>query len=177
MLSKDADFPEFARDQIWDALTINHYRNSMQNHVFTPAGIASAGFTPVSGGALAYNFPHKGWNSGDLATMAGGAGWRLSCDELLDVMSHVRRKGTIVTAQKAQTILDSRFGIDQVLDTPAGKTYNKNGGWGGSAGTEQCVAFFLPAGMEAVAFVNSPIGTGFSLRGLVQDAYVGRLST
>ena len=34
--------------------------------------------------------------------------------ELLSVMNHVRRKGTIVDASKAQYILDNSFGIDQV---------------------------------------------------------------
>jgi len=181
LIHRKAEFPEFARDQIWDALTINHYRDYMQDHVFTPAGVKNAGFAPAAGGALAYRHPHAGrdgWNSGELQTVSGGAGWRLSCQEVLDVMNHVRRKNTIVSKAKAQTILDSRFGIDQIQNTPAGKTYNKNGAWGTGAGErEQCVAFFLPAGMEAVVFVNSPIGTGdFSLRGLVQDAYVGCLS-
>lgn len=181
LMSKDADFPALFKDQIWDALTINHYRNYMRAHVFTPAGVSNPGFAPGVGGALAYRHPHGnlgGWNSGDLAAVSGGAGWRLSCKEVLNVMDHVRRKGTIVTPQKAQKILDSRFGIDQILDTPAGKTYNKNGAWGTATGTEQCVAYFLPAGMEAAVFVNSPIGTGtgFSLRGLVHDAYVASLS-
>jgi CubicO group peptidase (beta-lactamase class C family) len=180
MISKSADFA-ISKDQIWDALTIQHYKNYMQQHVFTPAGVSNAGFAPAAGGALAYPQPHngkKGMNSGDLATMAGGAGWRLSVKELLSVMSHFRRKDTIVTKAKAQTILDSGFGIDQILDTPAGKTYNKNGAWGNASGREQAVAYFLPAGMEAVLFVNSRIGPGdgASLRGLVQDAYVGCLT-
>jgi CubicO group peptidase (beta-lactamase class C family) len=168
-------------DLIWDALTIGHYRDYMQDKVFTPAGVSAAGFVPPSGGTFAYQAPPSnanGWNSGDLASVSGGAGWRLSCKELLDVMHHVRRKNTIVSKEKAQEILDSGFGIDQIIDTPAGKTYNKNGAWGtGDNKTEQCVAYFLPADMEAVLFVNSPIGAqGASLRGLVQDAYVACLS-
>jgi hypothetical protein len=100
------------------------------------------------------------WNSGDLRTVAGGAGWRLSIEELLNVMNHARRKGTIVTAQKLQYILDNAFGIDQIIPTSAGKLYNKNGAWGtGDGRTEQCVAYFLPQGMELAVLVNSPIGT------------------
>lgn len=72
----------------------------------------------------------------------------------------------------------STFGIDQIIPTAAGKLYNKNGAWGtGDGRTEQCVAYFLPQGMELAALVDSPIGTtNFSLRGIVKDAYVNSLS-
>jgi len=187
-ISNATEFP-LLNDQFWDAVTLHHYRNYMQAKVFTPAGVNNAGFAPNPGGknALAYKFPHNnigGWNSGDLSTVAGGAGWRLSIKELLSVMHHVRRTNTIIPAQKAQYMLDNRFGIDQAIDTPAGKIYNKNGGWGGycdsngkNCKTEQCVAYFLPNGMELAVFVNSPIGSeGFSLRNLVRDAFVDSLS-
>jgi hypothetical protein len=156
----------------------------MQANVFNPAGVANVQFAPILGGqnALAYRFPHAnvpGWNSGNLAAVAGGAGWRLSTKELLNVMNHMRRKNTIIPAAKAQLLLDSRFGIDQVIDTPAGKLYNKNGAWGtGDKKTEQCVAYFFPHGMEVVVFVNSPISAQdppFSLRGLVKDAFINNL--
>jgi CubicO group peptidase (beta-lactamase class C family) len=180
MISKDATYG-FMQDVVWDAVTLGHYKNYMQSHVFSPAGVSNVGWAPAASGVLAYRQPNAGlhgWNSGDLQSVAGGAGWRMSVKELLSVMNHVRRQSTIVTPQKAQTILDSRFGIDQIISTLAGKTYNKNGAWGaGSGETEQCAAFYLPEGLEAVLFVNSPIGTqGYSLRGLVQDAYAGSLS-
>jgi CubicO group peptidase (beta-lactamase class C family) len=182
MISMDADFPAFAKDQVWDALTISHYKNYMQSYVFSPAGVADVSFAPAPGSALAYRQPHDnlhGWNSGDLATMAGGAGWRLSVTETLEIMSHVRRKNTIVTPAKAQTILDSGFGIDQIQNTPAGKTYNKNGAWATDDGeTEQCVIYFLPEDVEVAALVNSKVGAqGYSLRGIVHDCYVGTLAS
>jgi len=97
-------------------------------------------------------------------------------------MNHMRRKGTIVSPPRAQTMLDSYFGIDEIKDTPAGKTYNKNGAWRLTDDDdvvleqEQCVAYFLPENLEAVLFINSKIGAqNYSLRGLVQDAYVGSL--
>jgi CubicO group peptidase (beta-lactamase class C family) len=170
-------------DQAWDAVTLYHYKNFMQAKIFSPAGVYNASFAPLPGvkSALAYPFPAgttQGWNSGDLATVAGGAGWRLSSKELLSVMSTVRRKNTVVNAQKAQYILDNYFGIDLAIDTPAGKIYNKNGAWGtGDGRTEQCVAYFLPNQMELVLFVNSPIGKeNFSLRGIVKDAYISSLT-
>jgi CubicO group peptidase (beta-lactamase class C family) len=169
-------------NQVWDAVTLYHYKSYMQSKIFTPAGVSNVDFAPIPGGknALAYKFHdmQKGWNSGNLASVAGGAGWRLSTRELLNVMDAVRRKNTIISSQKAQYMLDNYFGIDQAIDTPAGKIYNKNGAWGtGDGKTEQCVAYFLPNGMEVTVFVNSPIGaSGFSLRGLVKDAFVNSLS-
>jgi CubicO group peptidase (beta-lactamase class C family) len=175
--------PSVLNDQFWDLTTINFYKAYMQAKVFTPAGVPSADFVPLpsTANALGYPFPYgnkNGWNSGDLRTVSGGAGWRLSIKELLSVMNHVRRKATIVSAQKAQYMLDNAFGIDQIIPTAAGKLYNKNGAWGtGDGRTEQCVAYFLPQGMELVVLVNSPIGTtNFSLRGIVKDAYVNSLS-
>ncbi|NUO03775.1 MAG: hypothetical protein HUU01_24440 [Saprospiraceae bacterium] len=92
-------------------------------------------------------------------------------------MDHVRRKNTILTVAKAQLLLDSGLGIDRIINTPAGKMYDKNGSWGDGAGnTEQCVATFLPGGYEIVVFVNSPIGVGgASLRNMVKDIYLANL--
>jgi hypothetical protein len=96
--------------------------------------------------------------------------------ELLDVMNHVRRKNTIIPAGVAQTMLDDRFGIDQIISTSQGNLYNKNGAWGNNGRWEQSVAFFWPDGMEMAAFVNSPIGmSGASLRNLVSDTYKSSL--
>lgn len=179
-INKNTDFGVL-NDQIWDMVTISSYRNYVQTKVFNPAGVANAGFAPAAGGALAYRFPHNnqaGWDSGDLSTMSGGAGWRLSVTEVLKVMDHARRKNTILPANRTQFLLDNRLGIDQIINTPAGKLYNKNGAWrdGDCANNprqEQCVAVFLPNGYEIVVFVNSRIGAGCeSLRGLVTETYL-----
>jgi Beta-lactamase len=185
-MPKDASFvpnnPSL-NDKVWDAVSLHHYTNYMQDNVFTPAGVSNAGYEPIPGKntALAYPFPHKskkGWDSGDLASMAGGAAWRLSIKEVLDVLHHARRKNTILPSGKFQYLLDNYFGIDQQINTPAGKLYNKNGGWTREGvGKEQCVVYLLPDNRELAVFVNSPIGTeDYSLRGLVKDAYVGCLS-
>lgn len=180
-ISKDTNYGALFNDQLWDMVTIQAYRNYVQAKVFTPAGVNNAGFDAAAGGALAYRFPHNnqaGWNSGDLATMSGGAGWRLSVNEVLRVMDHARRKNTIVNATRMQAILDGALGIDQIIDTPLGKLYNKNGAWRDGAcennpRMEQCVAFFLPNGFELVVFVNSRIGAGCtSLRNLVTETYL-----
>lgn len=183
-VSKGAEFSPIPamNDQAWDAVTLYHYRDYMQTNVFTPAGVNKIGFEPIASGknALAYKFPHnneKGWNSGNLASVAGGAGWRLSTKELLNVMNHARRKNTIISASQAQYMLDNSFGIDQMINTPAGKLYNKNGSWGNNSRTEQCVAYFWPQEMELVVFVNSPIAdSNFSLRNIVSKAFINSLS-
>lgn len=182
-ISKNTKFSNLGslNDKVWDAVTLYHYRSFMQSKVFTPAGVKNVGFSPIPAtrNALAYRFPHgnqKGWNSGNLASVAGGAGWRVSIHELLNIMHHVRRRNTIISPTKAQFMLDSFFGIDQRISTPAGKIYNKNGSWRSNGRTEQSVLYFFPQGLEAAVFVNSPIGpTNFSLRGIVKDAYVNAL--
>lgn len=173
---------ENINDQIWDGLTIGFYRDYLQAHVFGPAGVQSAGFLPLpaaADGAVAYKFPalnSHGWNSGDTSTVAGGAGWRLTLSDLMKVVNHFRRKGTIVPNDTAQLILDSKLGIDQNIETPLGRIYNKNGGWHNNGRTEQSVVYFMPNGIEVGVFVNSPLGPqGFSLRNAVKDSYLGAI--
>lgn len=169
-------------DGMWDGLSISWFKSFMQNYIFTPSGVANADFVPSVNikNAFAYRFPHNnqdGWNSGNLASVSGGAGWRLSVVEVLKVMDHARRKGDILPASDVQYGLDNYFGIDQVISTPAGNLYNKNGSWGDGVGnTEQSVAYFFPNNMELVVFINSPIGKAkSSLRGLVKDVFLASL--
>jgi hypothetical protein len=129
--------------------------------------------------ALAYAFPPgAGWNSGDLTTESGGAGWHMSVDDLLDVMGCFRRQGTIMSSAAAQSMLDSSFGIDLIQSTSLGTLYNKNGLWeSGASQTEQSLAYFLPSDMELVAFANSPIGsTGQFFRDVVTQIYIDNIA-
>ncbi|HEU0317903.1 MAG TPA: serine hydrolase domain-containing protein [Solirubrobacteraceae bacterium] len=151
-----------SNDLIWDAVTINAYVQYVTQHVFQPAGISGSSLTHPANDALAYTFPvgSHGWNSGDLSSMSGGAGWHMSVDDLLSIMGTFRRSGTIMTVGQAQTMLDDGFGIDLELGTPIGKLYNKNGLWQDGAGqTEQSLAYFLPKNMELVLLTNSPVGS------------------
>jgi CubicO group peptidase (beta-lactamase class C family) len=179
-LAKDAPLPPNLVDQAWDYLTINAYAQYVQQKVFAPAGVAGATLTHPTGDALAYSFPVSGpgWNSGDLSTMAGGAGWHLSVNQLLAVMGTFRRAGTIMSAAKAQAMLDNGFGVDVVgMNTPAGKLYNKNGAWGSADGRqEQSLAYFLPEGMELAVFANSPVGSPTQFfRGVVTQVYLDHI--
>ena len=153
--------PGIGEDLVWDFVTINAYRQYVTDNVFTPAGVTHATLDHPAGDALAYNFPvvGPGWNSGDLSTMSGAAGWHMSANDLLDVLGTFRRKGTIMTPEKAQEMLDNGFGVDTVgLKTPAGKLYAKNGLWHNGIQAERSWVYFLPENMEMVLLVNSTIG-------------------
>lgn len=177
-ISKGATFPANVQDAFWDFFTILGYDAYLQQYVFTPSEVAHAtlGQTPKT--ALAYQFPAAGgWDSGDLASVSGGAGWHVSVDELLDVMGTFRRKSVIMPHANAQNMLDSFFGIDEIADTAAGRLYNKNGAWGDGAGhEEQSLAYFLPEDMELVVLTNSPVGSPAKFfRGVVDSIYLANL--
>jgi len=174
-INKNAVFPAFINDQLWDAITINAYVQYVNQKVFAPAGVSGPSLDKPDAPARAYMFPAgNGWNSGNLASMAGGAAWHMSINEILAVMHIFRRANAIVSPSKAQEALDAGFGVDRIIATPAGKLYDKNGRWrDGNQRTEQSVAAFMPEGMDIVVFVNSPIGpNAASLRNLVRDAYL-----
>lgn len=164
-------------DASWDILTTGAYQKYVQDKVFTPSGVSNAGFVPVGKSALAYRFPAADdWNSGDLSSMAGGAAWRISVNELLNVMHGFRRKGTIMSSTKAQGLLDGNLGVDWGAETPAGKMYTKNGRWRNNLRTEQSVAYFFPQNIEMVLFVNSPVGSADDfLSDIVKVTYLNNL--
>jgi len=171
-------FPDF-NDVLWDAITINAYRTYVENQIFAAACVSGPGFSHPSDDALAYDFPVTmgGWNSGDLSSMSGGAGWHMSVNDLMAVMNDFRRVGNIVSVAKAQQMLDRSFGIDLVQVTPAGTLYNKNGLWqNGSGQTEQSLAYFLPHDLELVVLTNSRVGSPpVFFRDLVTNLYVDNL--
>lgn len=179
------DFPfaeEALNDAVWDKKTQQAFVNYAQSKVFTPSGVANVSPAPATVGAYGYSGKSdtKGWNSGDVSGQLGGAGFRLSVNDLLNVMGTYRRKGTIVPATKAKAALEAGLGIDQSVNTPAGKLYNKNGRWqtgsGASADTEQSVVYFMPEDIELAVLVNSWIGPEqASLRGTVTNAYLASL--
>lgn len=168
-----------SNDVVWDAVTINAYVQYVQQHVFQPAGVSGPSLDHPAADALAYTFPvaGAGWNSGDLTSVCGGAGWHMSVDDLLAVMGTFRRGGTIMTTGQAQTMLDDGFGIDLLLSTPLGELYNKNGLWEDGAGhVEQSLAYFLPGNMELVVLTNSPIGsTAKFFRDVVTSIYLANI--
>lgn len=169
----------FLNDLVWDAVTIGAYKQYVEEHVFAPAGVSGPTFDHPGDDALAYSFPVQaaGWNSGDLRSMSGGAGWHMSPNDMLNVMGTFRRKGTIMSVGAAQAMLDAGFGIDLAMPTPIGTLYNKNGLWGNAGSQiEQSLAYFLPRDMELVVLANSPLGSPAEyFRDAVTNIYVDNI--
>ena len=172
------------KDAVWDQLSSMAFERYVANKVFAPSGVSGVASTPTPGSAFAYSTrpDTAGWDSGELQTQLGGAGFRVSVNDMLDVMGTFRRKGTIVPAAKAQQAMDASLGIDSITDSPAGKMYLKNGWWGGggkdgqSWHVEQAVAAFLPDDMEAVVLCNSNIGPqGASLTQTFRNAVLNNI--
>jgi CubicO group peptidase (beta-lactamase class C family) len=166
------------QDQLWDLATIQGYESYVRQRVYAPAGVTAATHDHPAGTALAYTFPPvgAGWDSGDLATMAGGAGWHLTMDELLDTMHHFRRRGTIVTPTRAKEMLDQGLGVDVVSETALGTLYNKNGRWTNNGRTEQSLAYYLPNDMELAVYANSQIDVDAKFfRDVVTQAYLDHI--
>lgn len=168
-------------DQIWNTTTINAYDHYVKDEIFAPAGVTAASLLRPENSALAYDFPvGDGWNSGDLQSMAGAAGWHMSPIDLLRVMAAFRRGGDIVSQALAERMLEDGFGIDGVLRSRAGNVYVKTGLWRDRHGrTEQVIVYFLPGEQELVIYVNSPIGPVGLSRGslihLVKDLYLANI--
>ncbi|HYB31729.1 MAG TPA: serine hydrolase domain-containing protein [Solirubrobacteraceae bacterium] len=166
-------------DLVWDFITLSVYQLYVADEVFAPSGVHGPTLTHEPADALAYSFPVSvpGWNSGNLTTMAGGAGWHMAVDEVLAVMGTFRRSGTIMSTAQAQSMLDAGFGVDWTASTPMGTYYAKNGMWDDSAGQmEQAVLFYLPDEMELVLLVNSPVGPrGEFLYSLVANAFTSNI--
>ncbi len=168
-------------DLLWDMVSVGWFKSFMQDKIFTPSGVPNVGFDPSAGykSANAYMFPfptmsQSGWNSGNLYSVAGGAGFRLSVAELLKVVDHARRKGDILPTAEVQDALDKSFGINGSFDTPAGKAYYRKGRWtAGDGRTEQSVLVILPDNIEVVVFVNSYIGKAqSSIYSYVKNIYL-----
>jgi hypothetical protein len=172
-------FPPPFEDQFWDFATVSAYSAYVAQFLFQPAGASGPTLTHPDPDALAYAFPPgTGWNSGDLTTESGGAGWHMSVNDLLEVMGCFRRQGTIMSPSAAQSMLDASFGIDLIQSTSLGTLYNKNGLWrSGANQTEQSLAYFLPRDMELVVLANSPIGsTGLFFRDVVTQIYLDNIA-
>ncbi len=177
-VSPDTNFTP-NNDKTWDYVTIQSCVQYVHDHVFKPAGVSGPSLDHPAPDALAYGFPvsGNGWNSGDLSSVMGGAGWHMSVDDLLNIMGTFRRKGTIMSLPQAQTMLDNGFGIDVHISTPLGSLYNKNGEWGNSSGqVEQSLAYFLPQNMELVVLANSPVGSPEKFfRDVVTNIYLAKI--
>jgi CubicO group peptidase (beta-lactamase class C family) len=195
-INKSVNFNPLFNDLLWDAITIIAYTELVKGRIFDPAGVSGGTLDHPGTAGLAYNGPGdaaKGWNSGNLESVSGAAGWHLSVDQVLNAMGAFRRGGSIVASQAAQGMLDNGFGVDPFINpqpgvpippglvTTAGEIYCKNGRWyDGNGREEQSLAYFLPEDMELVILANSPVvvpgGSEQFFRDLVTQVYLNNLT-
>jgi Beta-lactamase len=167
-------------DAARDLLSIHSYHAYARKRVLISR--ETDRFLHVAGDALAYAYPKppdNSWDSGDLSTWVGAAGWHFSTTDVLKFMGDFRRAGTIVKPRLAQKMLDDSFGIDWITDPGGGNIYGKNGYFYDGIRVEQATVFFLPRQTEFVVLVNSsllknpPADTW--LMGFVETIYAAHL--
>jgi CubicO group peptidase (beta-lactamase class C family) len=169
-----------ATDAARDLLSIRSYQAYVGKRVLISRETDS--LIHVAGDALAYAYPkppNNGWNSGDVSTNVGAAGWHFSTTDILRFMRDFRRAGTILKPRLAQKMLDDSFGIDMITDPGGGTIYGKNGYWYDGIRVEQATVFFLPHQTEFAVLVNSslekhPLNDAW-LMGFVESIYAAHL--
>jgi hypothetical protein len=67
------------------------------------------------------------------------------------------RSGKIISATRAQYMLDNDLGHNGAEPTPAGKIYVRLGGWSINDGEEQIAVYCLANNVNIAVFVNSPV--------------------
>jgi CubicO group peptidase (beta-lactamase class C family) len=169
-----------ATDPARDLLSIHSYHAYVRRRVLI--GHETDRFFHAAGDALAYAFPKppdNGWDSGDLSTTVGAAGWHFSTRDVLRFMGDFRRAGTIVKPRLAQKMLTDSFGIDMITNPGGGTIYGKNGYWYNGIQVEQATVFFLPHQTEFVVLVNSSLlknpPNDTWLMGFVESIYAANL--
>jgi len=179
-IDTDATFGTFT-DVIWNWISIVAYANYINDNIFAPANVGGPVLVNTSDGARAYawNDTGQGWDSGVLTNEAGGAGWHMSADEILDVVGEFRRGGGIVSSQRAMEILNASYGLNSPpggFPAPTGTFFYKMGRWWNGPPdlqAEQSVVMVLPEDMELVVLVNSPLGPNdVLLQDLVGTVYL-----
>jgi Beta-lactamase len=166
-------------DVAWDLITTTRFIDYLQTTIFSPSGVSGATLTRRPGSALAYGQPlGAGWDSGDLTSVCGAGGWHLTAGEALDVVGTLRRTGRILPVDTFQAQLGHLEGLDNAYSSPLGVFFEKGGNWvDGQQHTEQAAIFILPAQVEVMVLVNSPLGPGStSLPDFVKMAYLSALS-
>lgn len=175
---------EFINDLLWDVITRVAYDDYMQTYVFNPVGAYPTLDTNIYT-VLAYpwNSSTAGWDSGNLAASAGGVGWHMTVNEILNVV-RAFRQANIVSLGGMADIIQSSWGLNSPIggeSTAAGNIYYKAGRWTrvsnlGTDWTEQCFVILMPNEMELVVFVNSQItGQGISLTNLVRTLFINNI--
>ena len=176
---------EVINDILWDAITWAAYNDYMQTYVFNPVGAHPVIDTNAQS-VLAYRFDGTGpgWDTGNFSGSAGGVGWHMTVNEILDV-TRALTKAQLVSIGSFSDIINRSWGLNSPLGgeaTDAGNIYYKAGLWRDSgnpavARVEQGFVLFQPTKqIEIVVFVNSNVGmTGASLTNIVRFVFASNI--
>jgi CubicO group peptidase (beta-lactamase class C family) len=179
-IDTDATFGTYS-DVIWNWIAVNAYTDYIDQTVFAPAGVTGATLANADDSARAYAWDDTGpgWDSGFLMSEAGGAGWHLSADEVLDVVGEFRRGGGIVSSQRAMQLMNLSYGLNSLINgfpADTGRFFYKMGRWWNGEPDQQAEQSFvmvLPEDMELVILVNSPLGPNdFLLQDFIGALYL-----
>ncbi len=178
---------ESLNDFIWDLISMAAYEDYLRTYVFNPVG-ASPTLTRNDQTVLAYDFAtsgpggellEPGLSTSDMFCCAGGIGWHMTIDEILDITRSFRQ-GLIVSQANAQQLLNQSWGLNSPFNgvsTPAGPLYWKPGAWIQNQQEEQAVLLVAPNNMEIVVFVNSPVSAqNTSLQGLMTTLFQNNIT-
>jgi len=190
IINKSIDKNAAIPDSQWDEETVKHYESYMRRVVFEPAGVTGARLARTTDTALAYDFPNTmdGDDTGKLTCLAGGAGWYMTLNEVMNILGVFRRSGLILEPGAARDMLDAKFGIDWKIQIRGRDyAYTKSGEWYDYNLTanddlrlqmEQAAVLFLPEDMELVVFANSRVAQpGKYLVDLVLGIYKAHVET
>ena len=156
----------------------DRYISLMQQHVFTPAGVADATCSPESRSVqtLMYNETAPGTAgiaTGDWKLVCGGGGYYLSVHEVAKVMAYVYHTEDILSKAQRKEMLDNLYGMDgsHSVATNRGQSYGKDGAlYNDSNGSEsvdvpdpglQTLTVKYPGDVELVFFTNA-LNDGFT---------------
>ena len=101
-----------------------------------------------------------------MTCLAGGAGWYLTLNDVMNVIGTLRRKQSVLPSHDMQDLLDRSVGIDQSFSIGVSNIYVKSGFWYSFVPTEvddlriemeQAIVYILPDQMELSIFVNSRV--------------------
>ncbi len=169
---------EAFRDIAWSAETRRHFTDYVNANVFQPAGVILTSlksnaqlsrilpFSQIpqyANVALAYPYPPtKATTRGadisrDENRHAGAVGWHLSCNEILAVLDHVRRRNNIISRPTLDRMLTNGYGIRLRHVNRYGALAGHGGSWAGDARGQKAWVGYIGNSHEVAVLSNNEI--------------------
>lgn len=174
------------RTTIWDSATVHAFKDYVLRNIFEPSGvkycITDPDLSKIPGypvqmrnnKAFGYRGPDdedRGMNSGDLAGILGGVGFRLTAFEYARILKKFMTSSQILRKEDRETLLRNNYGIASIT-TIRGTGYRHNGVWGGGGCAEESSINIFPDSVYIVGLCSSePKGVHGGLEGTILEAY------